>query len=658
VITMRHPLLFVLLACLLLLPLAAAALPPVLTDRAPVPPNSTVGSLEGTRGNDKLSTDLVRLVEPSARLPGQSRADLARSLHGRGAYRGSLDPADAGEVYVYVSLEEGAATSQVDRLATVVARDEARGLVSAWVPEKQLLPLSAQPRVRSVRTVNPGVVGTGSLTSEGDAPLRADLFRAATGWSGAGMKVGVISDGVNTWTAARDSGDLPADFHVLSDMYDGDEGTAMAEIVHDIAPGASIYFHDAGGAVDHLLFNQAITALANAGCRVIVDDVSWLDTPHFEDGIIAQTVAGVIASKGLVYVGNAGNFARKHYQGQFRDQGGSLAGWHDFRTGGTGQYTQVYANLPPGGHAGVFLQWDDRFGHSGNDYNLYLCTMDGTILASSMDVQNGNDDPLEVAGFTNEGAQALDVVVWVKKTAGEARELEAYITASNGAWVYTENIVAADSITGNHVVPDEIAVAAADVASPSTLEGFSSHGPATIRWPAPGVRQKPDVAGPDGGVISGAGGWGSWDGLAYRFYGTSASAPHVAALAALVWSGKPNATAAEVREALLETAQDRGPLGWDAGWGFGWPDATGFAERLGATPSVRAVPGGVGLPTDTDADGLFDDVNGNGRKDFADVVLFFNQMTWIAENEPVAAFDDNGNGRIDFADVVWLFNHL
>ena len=73
---------------------------------------------------------------------------------------------------------------------------------------------------------------------------------------------------------------------------------------------------------------------------------------------------------------------------------------------------------------------------------------------------------------------------------------------------------------------------------------------------------------------------------------------------------------------------------------------------------VVQVPGAMGLPTDTDSDGLFDDTNGNGRQDFADVVLFFNQMTWIAANEPVAAFDCNGNGRIDFADVVWLFNHI
>ena len=76
------------------------------------------------------------------------------------------------------------------------------------------------------------------------------------------------------------------------------------------------------------------------------------------------------------------------------------------------------------------------------------------------------------------------------------------------------------------------------------------------------------------------------------------------------------------------------------------------------TKPLRPLPGGGGLPGDTDDDGLCDDVNGNGRKDFADVVLYFNQMTWIAANEPVGLFDYNGNLRIDFADVVWLFNNL
>ncbi|NLX50431.1 MAG: hypothetical protein GXY82_11310 [Methanospirillum sp.] len=80
--------------------------------------------------------------------------------------------------------------------------------------------------------------------------------------------------------------------------------------------------------------------------------------------------------------------------------------------------------------------------------------------------------------------------------------------------------------------------------------------------------------------------------------------------------------------------------------------------RLPLPPPLLSVPGGTGIPTDADGDGLCDDANGNNRADFADVVLFFNQMTWIAANEPLKAFDYNANGRIDFADVVWLFNHL
>ncbi len=77
-----------------------------------------------------------------------------------------------------------------------------------------------------------------------------------------------------------------------------------------------------------------------------------------------------------------------------------------------------------------------------------------------------------------------------------------------------------------------------------------------------------------------------------------------------------------------------------------------------ALHAVLRVPGAAADPRDLDGDGRYEDVNGNGRKDFADVVLYFNQMAWIAANEPVAAFDYNANGRCDFADVTTLFAAL
>lgn len=77
-----------------------------------------------------------------------------------------------------------------------------------------------------------------------------------------------------------------------------------------------------------------------------------------------------------------------------------------------------------------------------------------------------------------------------------------------------------------------------------------------------------------------------------------------------------------------------------------------------AGPAVLPVPPNTLPPTDPDGDGKYDDVNGNGGPDFADIVLYFNAMSWIAANEPLAAFDYNGNGAIDFADLIWLFNSL
>lgn len=77
------------------------------------------------------------------------------------------------------------------------------------------------------------------------------------------------------------------------------------------------------------------------------------------------------------------------------------------------------------------------------------------------------------------------------------------------------------------------------------------------------------------------------------------------------------------------------------------------------TPVVPVeLPGQSSIPTDPDSDGLYEDLNANSRTDFADISLYFNQMEWIAENEPISLFDYNGNGRIDFADITALFNEV
>jgi len=90
----------------------------------------------------------------------------------------------------------------------------------------------------------------------------------------------------------------------------------------------------------------------------------------------------------------------------------------------------------------------------------------------------------------------------------------------------------------------------------------------------------------------------------------------------------------------------------------GGSNTTIKANYTTATIPIIPLPGMSQPPTDPDNDGIYEDLNGNNRIDFSDVVLYFNQMTWIGANEPIAAFDLNGNGRIDFSDTVLLFNEV
>lgn len=76
------------------------------------------------------------------------------------------------------------------------------------------------------------------------------------------------------------------------------------------------------------------------------------------------------------------------------------------------------------------------------------------------------------------------------------------------------------------------------------------------------------------------------------------------------------------------------------------------------TTGIIPLPGYTSPPTDPDNDGIYEDLNANGRLDFADITLYFTYMEWIAENEPISAFDLNGNNRIDFADITALFNEI
>ena len=193
-------------------------------------------------------------------------------------------------------------------------------IVSGQLP---VASLPAAARLANLRFARPAaaITNVGSVTSQGDTAMRANLARATFGVDGSGVTVGVLSDSFNCLGgAAADitSGDLSpvngcpgaCELHGVTD-----EGRAMLQIVHDVAPGSSLAFATAFNG--EASFATNIQSLAAAGAKVIVDDVIYLAEPFFQDGIIAQAVNNVVAG-GAAYFSSAGNQARKSYQSVFR----------------------------------------------------------------------------------------------------------------------------------------------------------------------------------------------------------------------------------------------------------------------------------------------------------------------------------------------------
>lgn len=167
-------------------------------------------------------------------------------------------------------------------------------MVFGYLPIDKLGELKNVSSLSFARSHYKPETNTGSVTSQGDATLKADVARTTYSVTGAGVNVGVLSDSYNKLegeAAGIASGDLPAaGVQVLLEFGAGasDEGRAMAEIIHDVAPGAAVAFNPAFNG--EAGFAQGIINLAAAGCRVIVDDIIYSAEPFFQDGIVAQAV--------------------------------------------------------------------------------------------------------------------------------------------------------------------------------------------------------------------------------------------------------------------------------------------------------------------------------------------------------------------------------
>jgi hypothetical protein len=550
--------------------------------------------------------------------------------------------------------------------------------VSGWLPLSQLQAATARSEVHAMRAAMPRR-RSGAVTSQGDFVQHSDTVRSANSLDGTGVTVGILSDSYNcyatyasngvsasgnagyanngfTATATTDvsTGDLPSSVNVLLEatcmQYNpplqlpfGDEGRAMMQIVHDVAPGAGLAFYTAENG--EAGFATGIVALANAGAKIIADDVGYPDEPFFQDGLVGQAVETVVTN-GVTYfsaAGNDGNLAYDNLAPSFGavqtsgvNSGEQLLNFNQ-ATGGTAS-TLLPVSIPsliPGEFVVIVVEWDQPYvtgaANSGGstssvdvcvtntssnsdtiyDYNLNVVSTQcsGASALASDPVQIivvGN--PANAAG--NSTAETMNIVVGLKSGTTVPGRIKVVVEDDGAGSTITSFATNSATLQGHPSATGAAAVGAAwfldtpvcGITTVPTLETFSAEGPALIlfdvngaRLATPVTRQKPDFVGPDGvndtflgftlasaNLTDNSTVAGCKNDASYpNFFGTSAATPHIAGIAALMLQADPNLTPTEVIADLTKSA-----LAMNEGAAF---TGAGFVQADTAATLVPAI---------------------------------------------------------------------
>jgi subtilisin-like proprotein convertase family protein len=479
---------------------------------------------------------------------------------------------------------------------------------------------------------------TGSVSDEADIPLGSARARKFFGIDGTGVNVGVISDSDDFSEAAIASGDLPADQFTIpgqSGRPGTGEGTAMMEIVHDIAPGAKIFFASAFESPE--AFADNIRQLRfTYHCDIILDDVGYFFESPYQDDIVAAAVDDVYDDGAMYFssAGNDGNFdngTSGAWDGHFTDAGALAtlpSGYtvHDFGSGVIGNRVEV-AGDP------LYLHWAAP-GSLDNpaatdDYDLFVLDQDmRNVLIASTDIQDGTDIAFEFIDATI----PVNSRIVIAKKAGSA-SLPVRVQLSGGELALTTT----GSSYGHPTARGAVGVAAIDVAEavggafapgPTTqAELFTSDGYRFIYFNpdnsviegGPTPRLQPSMTAPDGvsTTLPGTSGLNP-------FFGTSAAAPHAGAVAALLKSAQPDKPNWYITQIMASAATDIMAPGNDRDSGWGVVDAFNTLDTAGVSPVVFlelgtvTLSGGFVLPGNTGA--LSIQLIDSGGRDAHDVV--------------------------------------
>ncbi|MCQ8181731.1 S8 family serine peptidase [Methylomonas sp. SURF-1] len=456
---------------------------------------------------------------------------------------------------------------------------------------------------------------TTKAVTQGDTLIGADLARNIYDLNGAGITVAVISDSFNCLGGAeigQANGELPATVTVLKEAdCQGektlDEGRAMLEVIHDLAPGASLLFHAMGDNPADL--TQALNRVADHGAQIIVDDAIYFSEPMFQDGPASQAIDRLVAERGIAVFSSAGNAGLNSYQSVFSDSGTYPLGEkhgvaHDFNP--NPRETDTCQTITVGADAFTILslQWDQPAksigGGNGSASDLDVVVYDDPackrvartwVIGGSTDNLGG--DPVEVVGFDNKGNRHRKTVgLSILKVAGPAPGLLKYILS--GSSLPSEH----PSIDEYRNAPKTVTSAfghanAASVFSVGAIEaGHGKKPPAPSYYSSPGglpvlfdnqgqrlaepiVRRHVDAVAPTNvntSFFSKTRPDLEKDGKP-NFTGTSAAAPHAAAVAALLLQAEARngqvLKPIQLYDLLRRSALDMSTPGYDYETGYG-----------------------------------------------------------------------------------------
>ncbi len=577
-----------------------------------------------------VGPDLFAVYQAAGRSFGPNVASRVETLSSEIEQSGVLVD-QQGDVLIEIIADTDLDSLRTDLLGTGFVENGYFGkILSGSIDPIKLNDLSALKSVRFIRPIYKSVSNVGTVSNQADAAMRSNIARATFNVDGSGVKIGVISDSFDKNSGGGGaaggiaSGNLPGPgnpngftipVQVLEDEPDGpnanhsDEGRAMLELIHDIAPAAELAFHT--GFAGPANFAQGILDLAAAGADVIVDDVSNFSQPFFQDGIIAQAANQVVA-QGVPFFSSAGNQGRDSYESLYRTDGVrvdiSATGaitlnpngnylTHDFDPS-SGQDNFQLVALAPGGSATLIFQWDQPFASAGgagaaNDMDIFVYDFQTQSLVTKSDLQNPGQDAIEVVRISNTSNQSrfFNIMLAHYLPAGGPTPGAVKYLAFGAGFDIGEFDTQSSTLYGHHQAIGGAGIAAADYrdtpafgTNPPSPQPSTSAGGLPIlfdtagnRLTTPEVRQQPIVTGPDNTNTSFfiPGNDPDNDGFP-NFSGTSAAAPHVAAVAALMMEaagGPSSLTPAQINTTLQNTAIDMLSPGFDFDTGFGLVNA-------------------------------------------------------------------------------------